>query len=424
MLQKVQRENLLKVSLKDYKALIPAKQYSHVQKLAKKLRGLKIVHINATPVGGGPAEILKGLVPLMRDVGLNVAWHVMPPRPEFFKILLTKKPHNMMQGDRTLRLTSSEKAAFDAHSKMLVDMAKNLKPDIWVIHDLQPLGMGRFIKNRGKGMILRIHVDSQDPNPDIWNFFKPYVDDYDRVVFSMKDFAPEDLAKERVRIFQPAINAFTSMTQDMSIEAAEIIMEQFGVNPTKPTVVNISRFDPWKDPIGMIDAYYKAKNKIPDLQFVMMGLMLAKDDPAALSIYKKVKRYAKGDPDIFLFVDVGEIEAKGLSWPTFVNAFRTGSDITLHKSTREGFGMTVTESMLKEKPVIGGNVGGIKAQIVDGTSGFLVNSSDEAAKRIVELLKDPKLSKKMGKAARKRVRENFLMPRLLLDYLKLFEELV
>jgi len=424
MLQKVQRENLLKVSLKDYKALIPAGQYLHVQKLAKKLRGLKIVHINATPVGGGPAEILKGLVPLMRDVGLNVEWHVMPPKPEFFKILLTKKPHNMMQGDRTLRLTNSEKAAFDTHSKMLVDMAKNLKPDIWVIHDLQPLGMGRFIKNRGKGMILRIHVDTQDPNPDIWNFFKPYVDDYDRVVFSMKDFAPRDLVKERVRIFQPAINAFTSMTQDMSIEASEIIMEQFGVNPTKPTVVNISRFDPWKDPMGMIDAYYKAKNKIPDLQFVMMGLMLADDDPAALSIYKKVKKYAKGDPDIFLFAKVEEIEAKGLSWHTFVNAFRTGSDITLHKSTREGFGMAVTEAMLKEKPVIGGNVGGIKAQIVDGTSGFLVNSSDEAAKRIVQLLKDPKLSKKMGKAARKRVRENFLMPRLLLDYLKLFEELV
>lgn len=424
MLEKVSTKSLLGISLREYKKLIPEEQYKQIKKISKKLKGLKIVHINATPVGGGPAEILKGLVPLMREVGLNVDWYVMPPRPEFFKILLTKKFHNMMQGDMSLRLTRGEKDAFVEHSKMLASMAKNIKADILVIHDPQPLGMGRFISNRGKGMILRIHIDSVNPNPAAWNFLRPYMEDYDKVVFSMEEFVPKDFPKEKAVIFTPAINAFTSMTQDMDIKSAEVITEQFGVNPTKPLVVNISRFDLWKDPLGMIDAYYRAKNEIPDLQFVLMGLMIAKDDPDALSIFKKVKKYAKGDPDIFLFVDVKSIEDRGLGWPTFVNAFRTGADIILHKSIREGFGMTVTESMLKSKSVIGGNVGGIRAQIIDGTSGFLVNSSDEAAKRIVELVKNSKLAKKMGRAARKRACEKFLMPRLLLDYLKLFDEFV
>lgn len=422
-LQKVDTKALLPVTLKKYKGTVPDKQYEQILKTAKKLKGLKIVHVNATPIGGGPAEILKGLVPLMRDVGLNVDWYVMPPRPEFFKILLTKKFHNMVQGDRSLSLTKEEKRAFAEHSELLSDMAGNIKADIWVIHDLQPLGMGYFMKNRGKGMILRIHVDSADSNPDVWDFLRPYAEVYNKVVFSMKEFAPKGFPKNKVSIFTPAINAFTPMTQDMSLTAAEAVIEQFGVNLTKPLVVNISRFDPWKDPIGMIDSFYKAKNEIPDLQFVLMGLMLAKDDPAALSIFKKVKRYAKGDPDIYLFSDLKEIEDKGLNWPTFVNAFRSGADIVLHKSTREGFGMAVTEAMLKRKPVIGGNVGGIKAQIVDGKSGFLVNSSDEASERIVQIFQDVKLNERMGKAAQKRVREEFLMPRLLLDYLKLFEEL-
>jgi len=430
MLEKVDKKLLLPISLKDYKKIIPEDQYKQIKKISKKLKGLKVVHVNATPIGGGPAEILKGLVPLMRETGLRVEWYTMPQRREFFEILLTKKPHNMMQGDMELRLTQQEKKAFKAHSKILAQMAENINPDIWVVHDLQPLGMGVFLKNRGrksdfrKAMISRIHIDSSHPNPDAWNFFEPYMKDYDKVIFSMKEFVPKNFPKEKRTIFTPAINAFTDMTQDMDLETAEVVIERFGVNPTKPLVVNISRFDPWKDPIGMIDAYYEAKNEVPDLQFVMIGLMIAKDDPDALSIFKKVKRYAKGDPDIFLFADVAEIESAGLSWPTFVNAFRTAADIILHKSTREGFGMTITEAMLKKKPVVGGNVGGIRAQIVDGKSGFLVNSTDEAAERIVELLKDPELAKKMGKAAQKRAREKFLMPRLLLDYLKLFGELV
>jgi glycosyltransferase involved in cell wall biosynthesis len=187
-------------------------------------------------------------------------------------------------------------------------------------------------------------------------------------------------------------------------------------------VVQVARFDPWKDPIGVVDAFYKAKNKIPDLQLAFLGLMIASDDPEAMRVFKKVQRYAKGDPDIFLFAHLDQIKDYSIS--TFVSAFQTSADVIMAKSIREGFGLVVTEAMWKGKPVIGGNVGGIKRQIVDGKSGFLVNSSDEAADRIVELLQDPARNKKMGVAARRRVRENFLMPRLLLDYLKLFEELV
>jgi len=197
-------------------------------------------------------------------------------------------------------------------------------------------------------------------------------------------------------------------------------MEQ-GINPTRPLVAQVSRFDRWKDPIGVIKAYYLARNKIPDLQLALLGFFQAKDDPVARGVYLKVKKYAKADPRIFLFAHPEQIGA--LSIDIFVNAVQVASRVILQKSIKEGFGLTVTEAMWKGKPVIGGNVGGIKLQIEDGKNGFLVNSPREAARRIVELIKNPQLSKKLGKAAKERVKEKFLIPRLLRDYLKLFNNL-
>ncbi len=207
----------------------------------------------------------------------------------------------------------------------------------------------------------------------------------------------------------------------MSLKNAKEIVKNFGMNPNEPLIAQVSRFDPWKDPEGVVKAYRIAKKQLPGLQLALLGIFLAQDDPEAVKIYRKVKEETKKDKDIFLFAEREKLGS--LKVHTFVNAIQVASDVILQKSIREGFGMTVAEAMWKEKTVIGGNVGGIKAQIKNGENGFLVSSPSEAAKRIVQLVKDPKLSKKLGKEAKETVMENFLIPRLLRDYLRLFKEL-
>jgi len=207
----------------------------------------------------------------------------------------------------------------------------------------------------------------------------------------------------------------------MDLDEAKKIVKEYGIDVTKPLVVSISRFDKHKDPIGMINAFKKAKADIPDLQFALVGLMIADDDPEAIEIFKEVKKHAEGIDGIFLFSDLKKIHSDE---PTFVRAFQSVADVILQKSIHEGFGLVVTEAMLKGKAVVAGNVGGLKLQIKDGENGFLVNSADEAAERIVQLMKNPELRNKIGKAAEISARDNFLTPRLLLDYLKLFDEVL
>lgn len=404
----------------EYRRLIPKDQYRDILRFSKKLKkNLRVVHINATPKGGGVSEILKSLVPLMQGVGINAEWYVVPPKEEFFEV--TKSIHNALQGKRGKFFTNDKKKIYLSHNRTIARLMQKIKADIWIIHDPQPLAVVNYLKHNSSPMIARMHIDTSHPNKDMWNFVGPILNKYDRVIVTMPEFVPPDFPRDKIKIFYPAIDPLTEKNKKMRIETAELILEGFGVNITKPLLVQVSRFDPWKDPLGVIDAYYKAKNKIPDLQLAFIGLMIATDDPEAVRIFEKVKRYAKGDPDIFLFSDPAQIKA--LSVSTFVNAFQTAADVVVQKSIREGFGLVVTEAMWKSKPVVGGNVGGIKHQVVDGESGFLVNSSDEAAGRIVELFNNIEFNKKMGRKAKKRVRENFLMPRLLLDYLKLFDEL-
>lgn len=412
-----------KRSLEEFKGIIPDKQYSEISDLANKLKGLKVVHINATPEGGGPAMILQSLVPLMIDVGIETEWYVIPPEEKFFKILMTKQLHNAMQGDDSVVLSSEEKSAFYEHSKLLSSMVKDLHPDIWVLHDLQTWGMGRFIKDRGKGVISRIHVDSTHPNKEVWDFLSPYGEYYDRVVFSMDEFIPPEISQNKSLVFTPAIDPFMEQNKDMPLEEARTIVKKFGIDVSRPIMVNISRFDPWKDPEGTVEVYRRAKKQIPGLQLVFVGLMLADDDPDAEEIFEKMKSQTKDDSDVFLFAELSPLKDKGIDVPTFVRAFRSAADVIIHKSSREGFGMTVAESMLFGKPVIGGNIGGIKVQIIDGENGYLVDSVEEAASRAITLFNDADLRESMGKMARKRIQDNFLTPRLLLNYLKMFEEL-
>lgn len=404
-------------SLKKYKGIIPDELLREVKSLAKGLKGLKVVMINSTPQGGGVANVLSNLIPLMKGVKINANWHVIPPGKKFFS--LTKEIHNALQG-KEYSLSFQSRRLYRFHMEKAAKLMLDMEADVWVVHDPQPLGIIHYLPNFYPS-ISHIHIDTSRPNTETWHFIEPFLLMYDRIIFGTKDFVPKALPKRKVAVFSVTINPFSNQSKPLSLKMAKSILRSFRINPEKPLVSQISRFDPWKDPLGVIKAYKIAKKKIPNLQLALVGLFLALDDPEAIKVFKETQRAAKEDPDIFLFSDPQELGS--LKVDTFVNAFRTGSDIILQKSIREGFGLTVAEAMWKGKPVIGGRAGGIKIQIKNGKNGFLVSSPEGAAKRIIQLIRNPELAGAIGFAACETVREKFLMPRLLRDYLKLFHEL-
>ncbi|MDP2363872.1 MAG: glycosyltransferase [Ignavibacteria bacterium] len=403
--------------LEKYKDLISEQLFNEIIEISKDLKGLKVFHVNATPRGGGVAEILKSLVPLMKGVGLKADWYTIPPRNNFFEI--TKRMHNALQGKK-YQFPFSARKKYMLHMARTAELMWGMKPDIWVIHDPQPAGVAMFLPNFHPA-VSRLHIDFTSPDEGVWKFVASFLELYDKIVLSSKDFVKERI-KEKAVVFQPAIDPLNPKNQPLLLNNANEILRNFGINPDKPLITQVSRFDPWKDPLGVIEAYQLAKKKIPDLQLALVGLFLARDDPEAERVYNKVKKKAEKDQDIFLFAEVEKLGS--LKVHVFVNAIQVASDVILQKSIREGFGLTIAEAMWKEKPVIGGNVGGIKFQIEDGKNGFLVSNPKEAAVRIIQLIKNPELSKKMGKEAKKTVTEKFLIPRLLRDYLKLFKQLV
>lgn len=398
--------------LKDYKNLIPPELYGQILATAKRLRGLRIAEINATKKGGGVAELLESLIPLFRSLGLKVSWYVLPRDQEFFEV--TKFIHNTLQGKRG-ELSKRQKAIYLAHTERFSrDLAK-IKADIFVVHDPQPLASIHFLNGAIKPAIWRCHLDLSNPNPHVWKFLRPFIVGYDRLVFSMPEYVPKGIPQKRVSIFTPTIDPFNAKNANLSMEKAREIVSFFGIDLSHPLITQVSRFDLWKDPLGVVSAYKIAKRKIPELQLALVG-ELASDDPEGEIIYREVKKEALSDPDIYLLC----LPHSDMT----INAFQRVSDVIIQKSIREGFGLTVTEAMWKGKAVIGGNVGGIKYQIEDSKSGILVSDYFECAHAMVTLIKNPALRKKMGEMAKERVRENFLMPRKVLDWLGVFEKII
>ncbi|MDP2708924.1 MAG: glycosyltransferase [bacterium] len=405
--------------LERYRGLLEKKALDEILKLAKPLKGLKVFHVNSTPRGGGVAEILNSLVPLMKGVGLNAAWHTIPPRNSFFEI--TKKMHNALQG-KDYNFSFAARKNYLAHLAKTAELMKDMKPDVWVIHDPQPAGVIMFLPDFNPA-IARIHIDLSAPNREVWQFVSGFLEQYDRVIFSSKDFAPQErIFRGKTVIFPPAIDALSVKNKIMPRPKAKEILKSFGVNPDRPLIAQVSRFDPWKDPLGVIEAYKIAKKKIPSLQLALVGIFLAQDDPEAKKIFSQCEKAVKNDPDLFLFAQkelLGSLEVD-----EFVNIVQTAADVILQKSIKEGFGITVAEGMWKSKPVIGGRAGGIKLQIENGENGYLVSSPGQAASKIIYLLKNPDKGAALGDQGRKTVSRNFLMPRLLSDYLKLLKQVV
>jgi trehalose synthase len=400
-------------SLADYTHLVGRDLVERVRELAEPLKGKRVLHVSATAFGGGVSEILYTIVPLMRDVGLDAHWNVIFGKEEFFNA--TKLLHNSLQGDPATLSEEQWKLFWEINQLN----AEGLDGD-WdaiVVHDPQPVGLRHWAGQNGRKWIWRCHIDLSVPNPASIGELQPMISEYDATVWHMDDYVPEGLRGDtRVRIVPPAIDPLSPKNMAFSPDDAAFVCEQFGIDVDRPLLCQVSRFDPWKDPIGVIDAYRQVTERMEDVQLALVGSM-ATDDPEGWEFFQKTFEYAAGDPDIKILNNLNNVGA------IEVNAFQSQSDVVLQKSIREGFGLTVTEAIWKGRPTVAGNVGGIPLQIVDGQTGFLVSSPEECAKRCLEILADPELGIRLGRSGKERVRRQFLSPRLLRDWMEIFTDL-
>lgn len=402
-----------------YRPLVGDETVDRLRSLAEPLRGASVLHVNATPAGGGVAELLLSLVPLMRDVGLEVDWYALEAEPSFFEV--TKRYHNALQGQRR----PWSQAAFDTYWEGCRRNAARLREigceyDFVVVHDPQPLLLRTLLPATGR-WIWRCHVDMTDPHPGVWRAFAPHLAGYDMLVFSAPEYVPATAEAGRVDTALPCIDPFRPKNRPLSDAEVRRVPARYGVDPDRPYLLQVSRFDPWKDPVGVIEVFRRVRTAWPELQLVYMAAM-AGDDPEAERVYAEARREADGDPDIrLLALDVPpeRVAENALE----VNAMQRGARVVLQKSLREGFGLVVTEALWKEKPVVAGDVGGIRYQICDGWNGHLVRSIDEAAERVVALLEDPAHAALVGRRGRAVVQARFLFSRLVEQYVFWFREL-
>jgi trehalose synthase len=387
------------VQIDDYAQYVGQDTVARVKEKADAIRHLHITHVNSTYYGGGVAVLLGSLTLLMNSLGIKTGWRVIQGSPDFFSI--TKKMHNALQGGE-INLSDLKQEIYE--NVVYENAVRNhLTHDRVIIHDPQPLPMVKHYTKRGP-WIWRCHIDLSNPNQELWEYLKQYVERYDAVIFSLKEYA-QDLETPQV-FFMPAIDPFSIKNKEMSEEEIKERLDHYDIPTDLPIVTQISRFDRWKDPQGVIDAFDLARQQI-DATLVLLG-NVATDDPEGAEVYQSL-------------LDRREKRIKIISQEdtALVNALQRKSAVVLQKSKREGFGLTVTEAMWKGTPVIGGDVGGIRYQIEDGENGYLVSSIEEAADRIVKLVQDEDLRQRMGEKAHQTVREKFLMIRLVEQHLDL-----
>jgi trehalose synthase len=376
--------------------------------VADRLAGLKVVHVNSTRRGGGVAEILEAMVPLMRALGLDATWEVIEGNEDFFNC--TKSFHNALQG-KALQIPPH---LLRAHQDVNVQNAERLRPileaaDVVFIHDPQPAPLLRSCPNRKGKWIWRCHIDLSHPYRPVWKYIRQFLLDFDASVFSLDAFAQP--MPHAVFLIPPSIDPLSEKNLPLDRETVNDVLREFNIDDTRPIVAQVSRFDRFKDPVGVIAAYRLAKDFVPGLQLVLAGGTAA-DDPEGAVVLTEVRQAADGDPDIHV-LSTGHYSDRTIS------ALQTGADIIIQKSLREGFGLTVTEAMWKGKPVIGGNTGGIRLQVMNHRTGFLVDTPEGAALRIRHLLSQRTRMVQMGQAGRELVRQNFLTTRHLREYLTL-----
>ncbi len=387
------------VTIEDYAPLVGEETVERILAKVRRLRDLHIVHVNSTYYGGGVAEILSSLTLLFNNAGVHTGWRVIQGRPDFFNI--TKKFHNALQGAEInfteLKRNVYEEVVYENAVRMHFDH------DLIFVHDPQPLPLIRHYRRKSP-WLWRCHIDLTAPNREVWRYLRGFIELYDAVILHLPEYAQRLQVPQR--FVMPAINPFNTTNKELSEEEIEERLANYEIPTDLPLVVQISRFDRWKDPQGVIEAFRIARREI-DATLVLVG-NVATDDPEGQEVFASLCACREDRIRILSVQD-----------SALVNALQRRAAVVLQKSLREGFGLTVTEAMWKGAAVIGGNVGGIRHQIRDGVNGFLVDSVEQAAARIVQLIRDPDLRRRLGEAARETVRRRFLMSRLMEDHVDL-----
>jgi trehalose synthase len=380
--------------LEDYKAIVGAAEIDELHFLARQLRGKSVKMVNSTAVGGGVAEMLNQLVPLLKELEVHTHWDVITGGNDFFEV--TKAFHNALQGSE-YNLSQHARDIFMMHNEQNRERIQ-FNEDFIVIHDPQPAAL---IRNRPKSdqrWVWRCHIDLSNPNSEVWGFLRPFIEQYDAAIFSSQSFARQLPVPQY--LFYPCIDPLSEKNKEIDDSFVQQVCDEFGVDRSRPIVTQVSRFDRAKDPVGVIQAFKQAR-KYVDFQLVMAGGG-ATDDPEGAAVLREVREAAGNDPDIII-----------LDLPPWcaleINALQRASTIIVQKSVKEGFGLTVTEALWKSKPTIAGAVGGIPNQIIHKLTGVLVHSVDGCAYQMRYLLTHPEFAKQLGENGREHVRENFLM---------------
>jgi trehalose synthase len=400
-------------SLRDYATIATRGLMEEIRRLAEPLAGKRVLHLSATAFGGGVAEINYTLVPLMSDAGLDVEWRIIHGQEEFFAV--TKAIHNALQGSPQ-GLTEDQEEIYRRYNGLNASELED-EYDFVIVHDPQPAAIRNHFPGSQACWIWRCHIDLSSPNEDVLAFLLQSLGRYDASVFHRREYVPPAGHLPMAAIWPPAIDPLAPKNMALSPEDASYIVDQFGIDVPRPMLTQVSRFDPWKDPLGVIDAYRLVKEAHPGVQLALVGSM-AHDDPEGWDFYNQTVTYAGGDPDVYILSNLNNIGA------VEVNAFQVHANAVVQKSIREGFGLTVSEALWKARPTVAGAVGGIVDQIEDGASGWLVASATECAEACKEILAEPAAAKERALRGKEHVRRHFLTPRLLRDWLVLLNRLL
>jgi len=395
--------------LGQYGFIVGEQIIQEIAELAEPLRGARIAHINSTTYGAGVCELLRAIVPLYRGLGIQADWKLISTDPQFLRV--TKGIRNALQG-APYELEQAARETYLTYNSRNADLLEE-GYDFIIVHDPQAAAIRNFRGRAGAKWVWRCHIDTSEPNEAVLEFMLPFLAEYDALIFTMEGFVPAALKHQRIVIMTPAIDPLSPKNMGLPHAICQEIRAWRGMDPRRPLVVQASRFDPWKDPLGVIQAYRLVREEVPGLQLAMIGSM-ASDDAEVSEMYGKIVAEARGDDDIHVLtnmIGVGDLE---------VSAFQTSADVVIQKSIREGFGLGVSETMWKATPVVANRSGGIPLQMEGDVGGFLVDGgTEECAAKVLYLLRNRDEARKRGQAGRERVRQRFLITRLLADEMRL-----
>jgi trehalose synthase len=410
----LQRVEVGRAELDAYRRVAGEAIIDEIREIARSLKGVRLLHLNSTAAGGGVAELLNALVPLEMDCGMEAEWRILCPNDELFKV--TKGFHNALQGQHP-DVTAEGERTYLAQNRACASMLPARSYDVAIVHDPQPAAIPSFAPDISAAWVWRCHIDSSEPDPRVWSFLRPYVEHYDAAVFTMEHFVPPGLLGPELLFIAPAIDPLSPKNRALPKYLCREEVAQYGIDLARPLVIQVARFDPWKDPQGVIDAFRIIRQELPQTQLALIGSMAA-DDPEGWEIYNLIRDEVKSDPQIFVLTNLNGVGAHE------VNAFQRVADVVIQKSIREGFGLVVSEAVWKGTPVVGGDTGGIPLQIQDGVGGFLADSVEECAERTLFLLTHSDEADQIARLGWAHVRDQFLTPRLLRDELRLVQSLV